>query len=94
MIVTDLYVEGGPAALNTSFTDPSGATRFIEVFPRAAVDHARIARDAGFDLEETFYKVVGPESRQFFEKAGELARYERQKGRRVLVAMKFVKRAS
>ena len=94
LIVTDLYVEGGAAALKTSFTDPSGTTRFIEVFPRAVVDHARIARDAGFDLQETFYKVVGPESRQFFEEAGELARYEQQKGRRVLVAMKFVKRAS
>ena len=94
LIVTDLYVEAGQAALDTSFTDQSGTTRFIEVFPRPAVDHARIAADAGFDLQETFYSVIGPDSRQFFEKAGELPRYERQKGRRILVAMKFVKRGS
>ena len=89
LIVTDLYLAPGRATLNTSFTDQSGTTRFIEVFPRAAVDHARIAADAGFDLQETFYSVIGPESRQFFEQAGELPRYERQKGRRILVAMKF-----
>lgn len=94
LIVTDLYLEPGRATLNTSFTDQSGTTRFIEVFPRAAVDHARIAADAGFDLQETFYSVIGPESRQFFEQAGELPRYERQKGRRILVAMKFVKRGA
>ena len=94
LIVTDLYVEAGRTALTTSFADPSGTTRFIEVFPRATVDHARIAADAGFDLQATFCRVIGPESRPFFERAGELPRYERQKGRRILVAMKFVKRRS
>ena len=94
LIVTDLYVEAGRPAFDTSFADPSGTTRFIEVFPRAAVDHARIAVDAGFELQETCYSVIGPESRQFFKQAGELPRYERQKGRRVLVAMKFVRRGA
>jgi radical SAM superfamily enzyme YgiQ (UPF0313 family)/SAM-dependent methyltransferase len=91
LIVTDLHAEAGQTGFDTSFKDALGNAQFIEVYLRSADEHTRLANNAGFELEETLQGTIGPEIRQFYEEAGELSRYERQRGQEVLLALKFIK---
>ncbi len=93
LIVTDMHVDAVRAGFRTSFMDPSGRTRFIQVHMRTLDDHARLAADAGFELEDMLEYEIGPEIRQLFESAGARRLYERHKGHKVLLAMRFIKRS-
>lgn len=89
VLMTDLH-PACPGARRT-FTDSSGRVRSVEHHLHAEADQLRAADEAGLRLEQRLEAEVGPEIRRFYEEAGALHRYERDRGMAAVLALLFVR---
>ena len=91
LVVTDLHPDAARAKMRRTFVDAEGIAGEVPHHRHDIETHAQAARDAGLLTRRVESWVVGPSIRTFFEAAGDLSRYERMIGQRMLLGLSFEK---
>lgn len=93
VVVTDFHPAAARAGHERTFRDGSGRVWAIEHHVHEPEDHERAAGAAGLALDRRVDAAVGPEVREFYERAGALDRYEAQRGLPLVLALRFTRGA-
>ena len=88
LIVTDFHPAAAAAGHKRTFR-ADGATHEVANHVHHIRDHLAAAYVAGFDLIETREARIGPEVRDFYDRAGRPALYEESVGLPVVLALAF-----
>jgi len=90
-VVTDFHPEAIRAGHRRTFRDASGTRHEVAHVVHEAHAHEREAAGAGLAFEVRLDYGIGGEVRSFWEKAGALNRYTRDRGLPLLLAFRFRK---
>lgn len=88
-IVTDFHPAAVAAGHRRLFRDTSGKSHLVAHVVHEPEAHERAAAAEGLLLESRIDLPIGEEVRVFFERAGALDRYERDRGLPLLLALRF-----
>jgi malonyl-CoA O-methyltransferase len=89
VVVTDFHPTAAAAGHRRTFRDADGALREVEHHVHSPRAHRRAAASAGLALEQQRDRVVSDRVRGYYERAGRMEAYERQRGLRVVLALTF-----
>jgi SAM-dependent methyltransferase len=90
-VVTDFHPEAVRRGHTRIFRDASGASHAVEHVVHDAGGHETAASTAGMTFDAIGSLGVGAEVRHFYERAGKVERYERDRGMPLLLALRFVR---
>lgn len=88
-VVTDFHPEAIRRGHARIFRDAAGTSHEVEHVVHDVPAHEEAAADAGLAFDAGAWLGVGAECRVFYERAGKLARYERDEGLPLLLAVRF-----
>lgn len=91
VIVSDFHPTAAAAGHRRTFRDARGELHELEHHVHAVADHRAAAERAGLSLREHRDGVVSDTVRGFYERAGRLDAYERQRGLPLVLALLFVR---
>lgn len=91
VVVTDFHPGAAAAGHRRTFRDADGELRELEHHVHSLDDHRAAAAQAGLALVEHRDGVVGEVIRGFYERAGRLDVYERQRGLPLVLALRFTR---
>jgi malonyl-CoA O-methyltransferase len=91
VIVSDFHPDAAAAGHRRTFRDAAGTLHEIEHFRHTIADHRRVAADAGLTPVRCLEAPVGPTVRSYYERAGQLARYDRDRGLRLVLVLRFTR---
>jgi len=89
VVVTDFHPDAAAAGHRRTFRDATGVVREIEHHVHHPTAHAVAAARAGLQLVARRDDCVGEPIRPFYERAGRLAEYERQRGLRLVLTLAY-----
>jgi malonyl-CoA O-methyltransferase len=89
LVVSDFHARAVAAGHRRSFRDGSGALHEIEHHVHEAARHVEAARSAGWTLVEAVDAPAGAPERDFYERAGRLAQFEREAELPLVLVMSF-----
>ncbi|MBL8113366.1 MAG: class I SAM-dependent methyltransferase [Acidobacteria bacterium] len=89
LLVTDVHPEAAGAGHRRTFRTRDGALHEVIHHVHTIAAHHAAAGHHGLVVEEAIELGVGEEIRRFYEEAGDLARYERDLGRPMLLALRL-----
>jgi malonyl-CoA O-methyltransferase len=92
VIVTDFHPAAARAGHTRSFRDAGGRLHHVEHHVHLAGEHHRAARAAGLERTARRDGSIGPELRDFYERAGRLDRYLMDAGLPIVIAFAFRRR--
>ncbi len=92
VVVTDVHPEAAGAGHRRTFRTADGALHEVIHHVHTIAAHHAAAGDRGLLVEEALDLVVGEEIRRFYVEAGDVARYERDLGRPMLLALRLRRR--
>jgi malonyl-CoA O-methyltransferase len=92
VLVTDFHPAAVAAGHRRTFRDSRGELHELESHAHDPAAHRSVAQHAGLSLRERRDGVVGEAVRGFYERAGRLDAYERQRGLPLVLALRFVRR--
>ncbi len=88
-VLTDFHPEAIRRGHARIFRDAAGSPHEVEHVVHEIADHEAAAAAAGLAFDAAGWLGVGAETRVFYERAGKLARYARDFGMPLLLALKF-----
>ncbi len=88
-ILTDFHPAAIEAGHRRLFRDASGKSHLVSHVVHEPETHERAARARGFALERRLDLTIGEDLRVFWERAGALDRFERDRGLPLLLALQF-----
>lgn len=91
VVVTDFHPDAVAAGHRRTFRDARGDVHEVEHFVHAPGDHRAAAERAGLALRERRHGEVGESVLGFYERAGRLDVWERQRGLPLVLALQFVR---
>ena len=89
VLVTDFHPAAAAAGHRRTFRDEGGELHELENHVHRVRDHHEAAARAGLSLREQREMTVGDTVRGFYERAGRLDAYERQRGLPLVLALVF-----
>jgi malonyl-CoA O-methyltransferase len=89
LLVTDFHPAASAAGHRRTFRDAAGELHELEHHVHRARAHRAAAARAGLAYRERRDRVVGDAVREFYERAGRLDMYERQRGLPLVLALLF-----
>ncbi|HEX6939819.1 MAG TPA: class I SAM-dependent methyltransferase [Longimicrobiales bacterium] len=89
VVVTDFHPAAARAGHVRTFRDAAGQVHAVEHYVHEPEDHEHAAAAAGLALDGRIDAAVGPEVREFYERAAALDRYEAQRGLPLVLALRF-----
>jgi malonyl-CoA O-methyltransferase len=89
VIVTDFHPDAARAGHTRSFRGGDGVVHAIEHHVHALEDHLRAASGAGLELVDGLDGEIDQSLRPFYERAGRVDRFERDRGLRIVLALAF-----
>lgn len=87
LIVSDFHPEAVVAGHTRTFRDPKGRPHAVEHHTHSMAEYERAARRVGWTIDRTSEVAAGPEERPFYERAGRIDQYERERGLPLVLAM-------
>jgi malonyl-CoA O-methyltransferase len=91
VIVTDFHPDAAAAGHARTFRDAAGTLHTIEHHARTVEEHVSTANAAGLTLTRRMDLEIGPAVRPFYERAGSLERYDRDRGLQLVLALRFTR---
>lgn len=88
-VVTDVHPEAAGSGHRRTFRTADGALHEVAHHVHTIAAHHAAASDHGLLFDEILDLGVGEEIRRFYEEAGDVARYERDLGRPMLLALRL-----
>lgn len=88
-IVSDFHPAAAAAGHRRLFRDASGRSHLVNHVVHQPEAHERAAEAEGLFLESRIDLQIGEDVRPFFERAGALDRYDRDRGLPLLLALRF-----
>ena len=89
MIITDFHPDAVRNGHVRTFRDATGRLRVVEHAMHEAADHDAAAQRSGMSLDARLDVPVGPGVKHFYESAGVVSRYERDRGLSLLLALRY-----
>jgi malonyl-CoA O-methyltransferase len=89
VIVSDFHPSAARAGYTRSFRDEHGERHIIENYIHESGEHVHAAREAGLMHASQEECAVGPAVRRYYEAAGQLDQYARQKGLPFVLVLGF-----
>ncbi len=87
LIVSDFHPEAVVAGHTRTFRDAKGRRYAVEHHMHSVAEYERAARAVGWTIDRTSGVAAGPEERPFYERAGRIEQYERERGLPLVLAM-------
>ena len=87
LIVSDFHPEAVLAGHTQTFRDAKGRAHAVEHHMHSMDEYGRAARAVGWTVDRTSEVAAGPEERPFYERAGRIDQYERERGLPLVLAM-------
>lgn len=91
VVVTDFHPDAVAAGHRRTFRDANGDVHEVEHFVHAPSDHLAAAERVGLLVRERRDGVVGESVLGFYERAGRLDVWERQRGLPLVLALRFAR---
>jgi malonyl-CoA O-methyltransferase len=91
VIVTDFHPDAAAAGHTRTFRDAAGTLHAVEHHTHPVEEHLRAAEATGLTLTRRIDAEIGPSVRPFYERAGRLERYARDRGLRLVLALRFAR---
>lgn len=90
-VLTDFHPDAIRRGHARIFRDSAGASHEVEHVVHEPGDHEQAAETSGMSFDASGAFTVGAEVRRFYERAGKLERYDRDRGMPLLLALRFVR---
>ena len=91
VIVTDFHPDAAAAGHTRTFRDAAGTLHAVEHHTHPVEEHLRAADATGLTLTRRIDAEIGPSVRPFYERAGRLEQYDRDRGLRLVLALRFAR---
>jgi malonyl-CoA O-methyltransferase len=89
LVVSDFHADAVAAGHTRTFRDTDGRVRTVEHHLHQAGDHVRAAAAWGWRLERELEAPAGEPERPFYERAGRLSQFDRERSLPLILVMRF-----